>query len=77
MGRLAKIAYGLTFGALVVSWIVLLSGNGTVACVLMSVVRCTLGCQALTEHCTLAPRCSGALNAVCYDSCRYYFGLSW
>ena len=41
MGRLAKIAYGLTFGALVVSWIVLLSGNGRVACSRCAGVRCT------------------------------------
>ena len=28
MGRLAKVAYGVAFACSVVSWIVLLSGNG-------------------------------------------------
>ncbi len=40
--------------------------------------------QGAQKVCIIGQRCSrfycgfpGALNAVCLDACRYYFGLSW
>jgi hypothetical protein len=43
MGRLAKVAYGVTFACSVVSWIVLLSGNGEHALV-DGALRCLACC---------------------------------